>query len=108
NKPVYELIGSKKPITSKIYSGMIYMDDLEPKENPAGIDKVMENCQFDYGYGYRQFKLKIGRGNMWMPKEKGLARDIEVTKMVAKNFPDCEILVDANDGYTIEDTIAYV
>lgn len=108
NKPVYEILGKKDPIITRIYSGMIYMDDLEPLENPAGIDKVLQNCQYDYDYGYRQFKLKIGRGNIWMPKDKGLARDIAVTKMVAENFPDCEILVDANDGYTIDDTIAYV
>lgn len=113
NKPVYELLGRKKPITTKCYSGMIYFDELEPKEGPVktlvkGMDNIVENCSSDYKLGYRQLKLKIGRGNIWMSKEEGLKRDIEVTQLVHKTFPDCEILVDANDGYTADTTIAYL
>ncbi|MFN8347965.1 MAG: enolase C-terminal domain-like protein [Spirosomataceae bacterium] len=113
HKPVYELLGKKKPILTKCYSGMIYFDELEPKEGPVktlvkGMDNIVENCANDYKLGYRQFKLKIGRGNIWMPKDEGLQRDIEVTKLVHKTFPDCEILVDANDGYTVDTTIAYL
>lgn len=113
NKPVYELLGQKKPILTKCYSGMIYFDELETNEGPVktaagGMDKLIENCKHDYELGYRQLKLKIGRGNMWMPKEEGLTRDIEVTKLVAKTFPDVEILVDANDGYTADTAIAYL
>lgn len=113
NQPVYALMERKKPILTKCYSGMIYFDELEPKAGQVttmtnGLDTLLENCRHDYGLGYRQFKLKIGRGNMWMPKDEGLKRDIEVTKLVAKTFPDCEILVDANDGYTAETAIAYL
>ncbi len=112
-QPVYQLLGRQQPILTKCYSGMIYFDELEPKEGKVetvakGMDKLLENCANDYKLGYRQFKLKIGRGNMWMAKEAGLKRDIEVTKLVAKTFPDCEILVDANDGYTVDSTIAYI
>lgn len=108
NQPVYELMGRRRPWTTKCYSGMIYFDDLEPASNPAGPDKILEECRFDRDYGYRQFKLKIGRGNKWMPKAEGLRRDIEVTKLVANAFPDCEILVDANDGFTVEQTTQYL
>ncbi|GAB3702791.1 hypothetical protein GCM10027592_32550 [Spirosoma flavus] len=113
NKPVYELLGQKKPILTKCYSGMIYFDELEPKEGqvktmPNGLDKLLENCKYDYDLGYRQLKLKIGRGNIWMPKEEGTKRDIEVTNLVAKTFPDVEILVDANDGFTIDMAIQYL
>lgn len=107
-KPVYNLLGKKDPFTTKYYSGMIYFDDLEPKDNPSGIDKILEECQYDYGVGYRQFKLKIGRGHKWMPAEDGLKRDIEVTKAVAKAFPDCEILVDGNNGFTADGFIKYL
>jgi L-alanine-DL-glutamate epimerase-like enolase superfamily enzyme len=112
-KSVYELLGRKKPILTKCYSGMIYFDELEPKEGPVktlanGLDKLLDNCKHDYDLGYRQLKLKIGRGNIWMPKNEGLKRDIEVTKLVAKTFPDCEILVDANDGFTIDMAINYL
>jgi L-alanine-DL-glutamate epimerase-like enolase superfamily enzyme len=68
----------------------------------------MEECEYDYSVGYRQFKLKIGRGNKWMPPQEGMKRDIEVTKLVNENFDDCDILVDANNGYTLEDTITYL
>jgi len=118
NQPVYQLLGQQQPIAArpiltKCYSGMIYFDELEPKAGPVqtlanGMDTILENCASDYKLGYRQFKLKIGRGNMWMPKDAGLQRDIDVTKLVAKTFPDCEILVDANDGYTVDSTIAYL
>ncbi|CCH53940.1 mandelate racemase/muconate lactonizing protein [Fibrisoma limi BUZ 3] len=113
NQPVYQLLGQQNPMLTKSYSGMIYFDELDPKAGPVqtlanGMDNILENCASDYKLGYRQFKLKIGRGNMWMPKEAGLQRDIDVTKLVAKTFPDCEILVDANDGYTVDSTIAYL
>lgn len=108
NKPVYQLLGKKKPETQLCYSGMIYFDDLEPADKPAGLDKILEECQYDYNYGYRQLKLKIGRGNKWMEKEKGLLRDIEVTKLVSKNFPDCDILVDGNNGFTADEFFEYL
>jgi len=108
NKPVYRLLGKRKPETFPCYTGMIYFDDLEPAEKPGDIDKILEECRWDYNYGYRQFKLKIGRGNRWMEKETGLKRDIEVTKAVAESFPDCDILVDGNNGFTIDDFIRYL
>lgn len=107
-KPVYALLGQKRPIISDCYSGMLYFDDLEPSDKPAGIDKVLEECRDDYAMGYRQFKLKIGRGHKWMPADAGLQRDIDVTKAVAKAFPDCEILVDGNNGFTVDRFIQYL
>lgn len=104
NKPVYELMGTKKPEATHCYSGMIYFDDLTEFYNkPAGVDIILKECRFDYDLGYRQFKLKIGRGNKWMAKPAGIQRDIEVTKMVSNAFPNCDILVDANDGYTFDE-----
>lgn len=108
SKPVYKLLGQKKPIVTKCYSGMIYMDDLDPLDNPSGLDKIVEECQYDYNKGYRQFKLKIGRGKQWMPFEEGLKRDIEVTRLVHTYFPDTDILVDANDGYDVKGFIRYL
>jgi len=106
--PVYRLLGRRRPKTQLCYTGMIYFDDLEPASNPAGPDKILEECKWDYDYGYRQFKLKIGRGNKWMEKEKGLQRDIEVTKLVHNAFPDCDILVDGNNGFTINEFLRYM
>jgi D-galactarolactone cycloisomerase len=108
NKPVYKLLGKRRPEKQLCYSGMIYFDDLEPANKPAGIEKILEECRYDYNYGYRQFKLKIGRGNKWMEKEEGLKRDIEVTKRVSSTYPDCDILVDGNNGFTIDEFIKYL
>lgn len=108
NKPVYELLGRKTPHVTKYYSGMIYFDDLEPAHAPGGIDKLLAECADDYKLGYRQFKLKIGRGHRWMPFREGLKRDVEVTKKIAAAFPDCDILVDGNNGFTVSEFIEYL
>lgn len=108
NKPVYELIGANDPITTRCYSGQLCFDDLEPTNNPKGIDAVLKACEWDYDYGYRQFKLKIGRGWKWMPEKEGIKRDIDVTRTIAKAFPDCDILVDGNDGFTAETFTRYL
>ena len=106
--PVHTILGAKGPGKLPIYSGAIYFDDLDPEDKPRGIAGVLASCQQDYEAGYRAFKLKIGRGFKWMPKEEGIRRDIEVTRAVRKKFPDCLILVDANDGYTCEDMMRYL
>lgn len=108
NKPVYQLLGQESPIITKCYSGMIYMDDVDIKESRSAFDKILEECFYDYNRGYRQFKLKIGRGFKWMPLEEGLKRDVEVTRLISRYFPDVDILVDANDGYNLKDFIRYL
>ena len=87
---------------------MIYMDEVDIKDGRKAFDKILEECFYDYNRGYRQFKLKIGRGFKWMSAEEGLKRDVEVTRMVDSYFPDVDILVDANDGYTLKDFIRYL
>ena len=107
-KPVYALLGAAGPRGVPIYSGAIYFDDLEPPDKPRGIPGVLACCRQDYEAGYRAFKLKIGRGFKWIPGNDGILCDIEVTRAVREKFPDCKILVDANDGYTPDDFLGYV
>lgn len=106
--PVYELLGHQGPDANLCYSGMIYFDDLESSPEPVGIDRVLRNCWYDLEYGYRQLKVKIGRGNKWMEKQAGLKRDIEVTQKIAAVFPGVDILVDGNDGFTSDSFIQYM
>ncbi|MFQ6130707.1 MAG: enolase C-terminal domain-like protein, partial [Armatimonadota bacterium] len=107
-KPVYALLGSRGPTLVPVYSGAIYFDDMEPEDNPRGVAGVLASCQQDYDAGYRAFKLKIGRGFKWMPGEEGWQRDIDVTRAVRERFPDCKILVDANDAYTCDQFLKYL
>jgi D-galactarolactone cycloisomerase len=74
------------------------------------IDKVMNNCQWDYDHGYRQLKVKIGRGGKWYPHDEGLATDIKIVNMIHEEFggKGVEILVDANDKYSLQDTIDFL
>ena len=108
-KSVAQLLGARGPKHVPIYSGAIYFDDLEPPAKPRGVPGVLASCQQDYEAGYRAFKLKMGRGFKWIqPRDKGIRRDIEVTRAVRERFPDCKILIDANDGYTVDDFLTYV
>jgi L-alanine-DL-glutamate epimerase-like enolase superfamily enzyme len=106
--PVHRMLGAQGPPAIPCYDGAIYMDDLLPFERPAGIDVVLANCAADYAQGYRAFKLKIGRGHKWMSPKQGLQRDIEITRRVRETYPDCHILVDANDGYDGDGFLAYL
>jgi L-alanine-DL-glutamate epimerase-like enolase superfamily enzyme len=107
-RPVWAMLGGAGPREVPIYSGAIYLDDLMPQDLPRGVAGLLDCCKQDYEAGYRAFKLKVGRGAKWMPKEDGLARDIEVTRAVHEQFPDCRVLADANDAYSVDDAIAYV
>ncbi len=103
------MLGASGSKEKKIYSGMIYFDELEPEDNPSGIEKVLENCRWDFNYGYRQLKVKIGRSGRWYPHDEGLDMDIRIIKMIYEEFGDkVEILVDANDMYSLQDTIDFL
>ena len=107
-QPVYRMLGSRGATAIPCYDGAIYMDDILPEDKPQGIGAILANCHHDYELGYRAFKLKIGRGYQWMEAEEGLRRDIEVTRAVRQAFPACQILVDANDGYTCDQFLRYL
>lgn len=108
DKPAYRLFGEPASTDIPVYSGMIYLDDCEFSDPDEGMQRVLENCHWDYEFGYRQFKLKTGRGLMWMPRKEGLRKDIEITRRIHEEFPDVEILADANDAYTIQECIEYL
>ena len=110
NQPVYKLLGANGTIETPVYSGMIYLDELNPKNKTKGIDAILENCQWDFDYGYRQLKVKIGRSGRWYPHDIGLKKDIEIVKLIHNSFKDksTEILVDSNDMYSLEDTISFL
>lgn len=106
--PVYRMLGNEGTNPVSVYDGGILLDDLSPDSSPGGLKRILEECFEDYGMGYRDFKLKIGRGPKWMDLREGIKRDIEVTRMVRSYFPDARIMVDANDAYTSETIKTYI
>ena len=103
--PVHALLGGRGSTTVACYDGAIYFADLD---DASGVDAVLAHCAADDAAGYRAFKLKIGRGNRWMERAAGDARDIEVTQAVRAAYPEHRILVDANDGYDCDGFIEYL
>ena len=108
DKPVYKLMGGNGSKETPIYSGMIYFDELEHEGKIGGIDKILENCNWDIEYGYRQLKVKIGRSGKWYSHKEGIKMDIEVVKLINSAFPNTTLLVDSNDKYTLLDTIDFL
>jgi L-alanine-DL-glutamate epimerase-like enolase superfamily enzyme len=101
--PVYAMLGAAGGRDVPLYSGGIYFDDLDPEEAPAGPDAIRRNLQTDYVLGHRDFKLKIGRGHRWIDRDRGMALDIEATRLARELYPEARIMVDANTGYAIDD-----
>lgn len=106
--PVYAMLGAKGSARVRCYSGGIYLDDLDPAEAPAGLSAIKQNLAQDHEFGFRDFKLKLGRGYRWMPYQAGLDRDIEVTRLVRDLNPEAEILVDPNDGFSVNALTEYL
>lgn len=107
-RPLHALLGGRGETSISCYSGAIYFDDLDPEDAPRGMDAILANCAADWAAGFRAFKLKIGRGNMWMDAKAGFNRDVEVTRSVREAYPDARILVDANDGYSPEQAVRFL
>lgn len=106
-QPVYRLLGGQGPTLLPVYDAGTYMDDITPAYESRGMQAVLDHCRQDWDMGYRGFKVKIGRGCRWMERRAGLHRDIEVTRAVRETFPDCLLMVDANNGYDCPGFLEY-
>ncbi|MEU8223247.1 enolase C-terminal domain-like protein [Kribbella sp. NPDC048915] len=101
--PVYAMLGGAGSPKVRAYSGAIYFDDVD-----GGLDAIRANLAQDHAFGFRDFKLKIGRGHRWMGAQEGLRRDIEVTRLTRELYPDAGILVDGNDGFSVNGVVEYL
>lgn len=106
--PVSRMIRGSASSKIRVYDGAIYMNDIIPEDRPQGVEQVLADCAYDYALGHRTLKIKIGRGSIWMEHDAGLARDIEVVRRIHEAFPDAGLMVDANDGYSVEDAVAFL
>lgn len=100
DKPVWKLLGGDGPQQVKVYDGSIYFAELVPQNGARGLDIFKDEIDQGLQRGHRAFKIKVGRGNQWMLREEGDARDLEVIRLIRRHAGDKVTLgVDANNGY---------
>jgi L-alanine-DL-glutamate epimerase-like enolase superfamily enzyme len=101
-QPVYQLLGGAGVERVPVYDGSIYFADLLPQYADRYADRFREEIDLGLKLGHRAFKIKIGRGNKWMPRAAGDERDVEVVEVIRKHAGREVLLgVDANNGYDL-------
>ncbi|MEW6754910.1 MAG: enolase C-terminal domain-like protein [Candidatus Latescibacterota bacterium] len=103
--PLYRLLGARGQRRVETYDGSIYIDDLEADDARAGAIFAAEVAS-GQEHGYRNFKVKVGRGARWMPTAQGLRRDAVAVRAVRQAAgPQAKVLIDANMGNTLNTAI---
>jgi L-alanine-DL-glutamate epimerase-like enolase superfamily enzyme len=101
-KPAYELMGGAGTEKVPVYDGSIYFADLLPQYAGRWQERFREEIDMGLAIGHRAFKIKIGRGSRWMPRDEGDARDVEVVRLIRQHAgKDVLLGVDANNGYDL-------
>lgn len=107
-RPVYQILADRagrkvtEPLRVPCYDTTLLIDDLHLSTDEEGAALIASEARFGYENGHRAFKIKVGRGARHMPLEEGNRRDIAVVRAVrAAVGPGSAILIDANNGYTL-------
>ncbi len=107
-RPVYQLLADRagKNVSGQLrvpcYDTTLLIDDLHLPTDEEGAALIAAEANFGYEHGHRAFKIKVGRGARHMSPLEGHRRDIAVIRAVrAAVGPDAVILIDANNGYTL-------
>jgi L-rhamnonate dehydratase len=103
-KPVYALLGGKPDddgvFRAPCYDTSLYIDDLHLADDNEAAAFIASEALEGAAKGHTAFKIKVGRGAMHLPIEKGTHRDILVIRAVREAVgQDATILIDANNGY---------
>jgi L-rhamnonate dehydratase len=108
SQPVYRLAasinGKQPPETLQVpcYDTSLYFDDLHLASTEEAAECIAQEARDGYACGHRAFKLKVGRGARHLPTDTGTERDIAIIRAVhAAVGPNCPLLLDANNGYTL-------
>ena len=93
-----DLLGGRVRSVIPAYDTTMYFQDfLDPEKGAAKCAEEAAEAKSD---GYRQMKIKTGRGGRWMLPEAGMQRDADVVNAIrAAVGPDFDLMVDANFGY---------
>jgi L-rhamnonate dehydratase len=107
-EPVYRLAAAvngktvTEPFRAPCYDTSLYIDDLHLADDGAAAALIADEARQGYDQGHRSFKIKVGRGARHMAVDAGTRRDIAVIQAVrAAVGADCTIMIDANNGYTL-------
>lgn len=92
------LLGKRRRDRIPAYESTTYFQDLlHPRR---GLAEVIAHACRGFADGFRQFKIKVGRGGRAMTPNAGLQRDIDVVLGIRDALgPTVELMVDANFGY---------
>jgi L-alanine-DL-glutamate epimerase-like enolase superfamily enzyme len=89
-------------LAAPCYDTSLYIDDLHLASDDDAAQLIAEEARDGYGRSHRSFKIKVGRGARHMELEAGTRRDVAVIRAVRSAVgPDCTIMIDANNGYTL-------
>lgn len=92
------LLGGRRRGRIPAYESTTYFQDLLHPHH--GLAEVVAHASRGFADGFRQFKIKVGRGGRSMTPKAGLRRDIEVVLAIREALgPDVKLMVDANFGY---------
>ena len=102
-KPVYAMLsGENGTFRAPCYDTSLYIDDLHLDDNAEAAALIASEALEGKARGHNAYKIKVGRGAMHMPLDKGTQRDIDVIRAVRDAVgPDATILIDANNGYNL-------
>lgn len=109
-KSVHGLLGYTGSRTARVYDSATYFQDLDPVTNAdRGLDPITEALEKALAAGYRECKLKIGRGDKWMERSAGFRRDVEVIHRAREVVgPGTILMIDSNNAYTFEEACELV
>lgn len=106
--PVYQILAERAgknitgPLRVPCYDTTLLIDDLHLPTDEEGGALIATEALQGYEQGHRAFKIKVGRGARHMPPLEGHRRDVAVIRAVrAAVGADAAILIDANNGYTL-------
>lgn len=106
--PVYALAAAMAgaqpatPYRVPCYDTSLYFDDLHLASDQEAAEVIAAEAREGHARGHRAFKIKVGRGARHLPVDAGMRRDVAVVHAVRHAVgPDCAIMLDANNGYTL-------
>ena len=103
--PIWKLLGARGPAAVPVYDTTLYFHDLLPDHAARGIGRLLDELEQGLEQGFRQFKVKVGRGARWMEAREGMRRDIDVIQALARAAPPgTRFMADANNQFGLENT----